>query len=118
MKEYKWSGGMVAASQPPFLRPSPVIPLARERKKRLSAFPQPLILTEGLRKTPQTINITIMKTIVIGTLGDSDYAKAMRRASRQEEISRHGKQIEGRPMRHASKKAYSRKEKYPLSFDY
>ena len=59
-----------------------------------------------------------MKTIVLGTLGDNDYAKAMRRASRQEEISRHGKQIEGRPMRHASKKAYSRKEKYPLSFDY
>ena len=59
-----------------------------------------------------------MKSIILGTLGDSDYAKAMRRASRLEEISRHGKQIECRPMRHASKKVYSRKEKYPISFDY
>lgn len=59
-----------------------------------------------------------MKPVIIATLGEDVYVKAMRRASRQDEISRHGRPIEMRQMKHSSKKAYSRKNKYPMDYDY
>ena len=37
-----------------------------------------------------------------------DYLKANRKASRQEEIERHGHQVRGRAMIHRSKKVYDR----------
>lgn len=59
-----------------------------------------------------------MKPIVIASLSERDYVKAMRRASRLNEIAEHGKEITGRSAKHSSKKAYSRKSKYPMQFDY
>lgn len=44
----------------------------------------------------------------IGTL--ADYVKANRKASREEEIQAHGKQISMRPAVFKSKKAYDRKK--------
>lgn len=58
-----------------------------------------------------------MRPQVIGSFGEKDYIKAMRRASRQEEIERHGRQLEGRSMKYASRKSYSRKSKYPFAFN-
>jgi len=40
---------------------------------------------------------------------EEDYILANRRASRAEEIEKHGKQISMRSMKHRSRKAYSRK---------
>ena len=42
-----------------------------------------------------------------------DYILAQRRASREEEIRLHGKQISGRRMLHRSQKTYSRKNYRP-----
>lgn len=58
-----------------------------------------------------------MKPMVILTFDDMDYVKAMRRVSRNEEITRHGRQIEGRSVKHSSMKAYSRKGKSAFRFD-
>lgn len=44
----------------------------------------------------------------IGTL--ADYVKANRKASREEEIKTHGKQVSMRPAVFKSKKAYNRKK--------
>lgn len=41
---------------------------------------------------------------------EQDYIKAMRKASREEEIALHGKQCSLRPALHKSKKAYNRRE--------
>lgn len=46
-----------------------------------------------------------------------DYLLAQRRASREEEIRAHGKQIQGRRMLHKSKKTYSRKNSRPIETD-
>lgn len=46
-----------------------------------------------------------------------DYLLAQRRASREEEILLHGKQIRGRRMLHRSKKTYSRKNRRPIEID-
>ena len=44
-----------------------------------------------------------------------DYLLAQRKASREEEIRAHGKQIRGRHMLHKSKKTYSRKNLKPVT---
>ena len=46
-----------------------------------------------------------------------DYILAQRKASREEEIRLHGKQISGRHMLHRSKKTYSRKNRGPVEVD-
>ena len=46
-----------------------------------------------------------------------DYILAQRRASREEEIRLHGKQISGRRMLHRSQKTYSRKRLKPVQVD-
>ena len=46
-----------------------------------------------------------------------DYILAQRRASREEEIRLHGKQIRGRRMLHRSKKTYSRKNAKPIDIE-
>lgn len=46
-----------------------------------------------------------------------DYLLAQRKASREEEIRAHGKQIRGRRMLHRSKKTYSRKNRGPVEVD-
>lgn len=46
-----------------------------------------------------------------------DYLLAQRKASREEEIREHGKQIRGRRMLHRSKKTYSRKNRGPVEVD-
>lgn len=43
-----------------------------------------------------------------------DYLIAQRKASREEEIRLHGKQISGRRVLHRSKKTYSRKNQKPV----
>ena len=59
-----------------------------------------------------------MKPIVIGSFDEKDYLKAIRRASRLREISEYGKESMGRPVKHSLKKAYSRKSKYPMQYDF
>lgn len=45
-------------------------------------------------------------------IGQEDFLLANRKASREEEISLHGKQIRFRPTLFKSKKKYSRKQKH------
>lgn len=59
-----------------------------------------------------------MKNEFIASFGEKDYVKAMRRASRLEEIERHGRQVEGRSQVFKSKKKYTRKSKYSACLDY
>lgn len=46
-----------------------------------------------------------------------DYLLAQRKASREEEIAAHRKQIRGRHMLHKSKKTYTRKNRKPITPD-
>ena len=48
---------------------------------------------------------------IIGTITESDYLKAQRRATREEEIALHGKPLGKRRMLHRSRKTYDRKRK-------
>jgi len=57
-----------------------------------------------------------MKPLIIATFGTDEYIRAMRRASRKEEIERHGRQLELGSRLHPSKKAYSRKQKHHLAY--
>lgn len=63
-----------------------------------------------------------MKPQVIASFGEEIYIKAMRRASRMDEIERHGRPVDMGPKIHNSKKAYSRKPKHrnlnPYEYDY
>lgn len=49
------------------------------------------------------------KPVVVGTITESDYLKAQRRAARLEEIALHGRPVSFRKAVHRSKKTYSRK---------
>lgn len=54
-----------------------------------------------------------MKSSLVATFGLDEFILANRRASRLEEIERHGRPVQFRSAKHSFKKAYSRKEKHP-----
>ena len=54
--------------------------------------------------------------ISCGKIGEKDFIKANRKASREEEIERHGKPVRTGGL-HKSKKNYSRKDKHKQSYD-
>jgi hypothetical protein len=53
--------------------------------------------------------------ISCGKIGEKDFMKANRKASREEEIERHGKPVRMGGL-HKSKKTYSRKDKHRQEF--
>ena len=54
----------------------------------------------------------------IKTFTQNDYIKAIKKADREEEIAKYGKQISMRPTSiHKSKKIYDRKKKKNIDFD-
>ena len=61
--------------------------------------------------------IHCMKPFIIETFGNKDYSRFRRRAAREQEITEHGRRMEDRPAKHTSKMAYSRKSKYPPSYE-
>ena len=57
------------------------------------------------------------KKQVIGTITEADYIKAQRKASREEEITLHGKPVSYRRATHKSLKAYDRSKEKRVSFE-